>query len=209
MGERPEPGRTRRDHAQHRRAGPADRRDPAGQPARRQGGRHGHRRDGRPDRPARPRSAPVSMPTSTGQGRHRQQRARRCSACRACCAARSATCSRTPGATAPDETSVEIGSRAGHDRDPRQRPRARRAGDACASASSSPSTACRAPASATAASGLGLALVKSITERHGGSVRCEDRPGGGASFVITLPALGSPLSRAATPAGPWSGGAGL
>ncbi|MBO9649598.1 MAG: HAMP domain-containing protein [Variovorax sp.] len=35
--------------------------------------------------------------------------------------------------------------------------------------------------------GLGLALVKSITERHGGSVRCEDRPGGGASFVITLP----------------------
>lgn len=35
--------------------------------------------------------------------------------------------------------------------------------------------------------GLGLALVKSIAERHGGSVRCEDRPGGGASFVITLP----------------------
>ncbi|WPG38046.1 ATP-binding protein [Variovorax sp. EBFNA2] len=36
--------------------------------------------------------------------------------------------------------------------------------------------------------GLGLALVKSIAERHGGSVRCEDRPGGGASFVIRLPA---------------------
>jgi two-component system OmpR family sensor kinase len=36
--------------------------------------------------------------------------------------------------------------------------------------------------------GLGLALVKSIAERHGGSVRCEDRPGGGASFVIALPA---------------------
>jgi signal transduction histidine kinase len=35
--------------------------------------------------------------------------------------------------------------------------------------------------------GLGLALVKSIAERHGGSVRCQDRPGGGASFVITLP----------------------
>ncbi|RZL57884.1 MAG: HAMP domain-containing protein [Variovorax sp.] len=34
--------------------------------------------------------------------------------------------------------------------------------------------------------GLGLALVKSIAERHGGSVHCEDRPGGGASFVITL-----------------------
>ena len=38
--------------------------------------------------------------------------------------------------------------------------------------------------------GLGLALVKSIAERHGGSVRCEDRPGGGASFVICLPAKG-------------------
>jgi signal transduction histidine kinase len=35
--------------------------------------------------------------------------------------------------------------------------------------------------------GLGLALVKSIAERHGGGVRCEDRPGGGASFVIMLP----------------------
>lgn len=35
--------------------------------------------------------------------------------------------------------------------------------------------------------GLGLSLVKSIAERHGGSVRCEDRPGGGASFVVRLP----------------------
>jgi two-component system OmpR family sensor kinase len=35
--------------------------------------------------------------------------------------------------------------------------------------------------------GLGLALVKSIAERHGGSARCEERPGGGASFVIELP----------------------
>ena len=38
--------------------------------------------------------------------------------------------------------------------------------------------------------GLGLALVKSICERHGGSVRCEDRPGGGASFVVMLPVAG-------------------
>jgi len=37
--------------------------------------------------------------------------------------------------------------------------------------------------------GLGLALVKSIAERHGGSVRCEGREGGGACFVIELPSL--------------------
>ena len=35
--------------------------------------------------------------------------------------------------------------------------------------------------------GLGLALVKSIAQRHGGTVRCEARPGGGASFVVELP----------------------
>ena len=35
--------------------------------------------------------------------------------------------------------------------------------------------------------GLGLALVKSISERHGGTARCEARPGGGASFVVELP----------------------
>ena len=36
--------------------------------------------------------------------------------------------------------------------------------------------------------GLGLALVKSISERHGGTVHCEPRPGGGATFVVELPA---------------------
>jgi two-component system, OmpR family, sensor kinase len=35
--------------------------------------------------------------------------------------------------------------------------------------------------------GLGLALVKSIAERHGGTVRCEDNPGGGACFIVGLP----------------------
>ena len=35
--------------------------------------------------------------------------------------------------------------------------------------------------------GLGLALVKSISERHSGTARCEARPGGGASFVVELP----------------------
>ncbi len=35
--------------------------------------------------------------------------------------------------------------------------------------------------------GLGLALVKSIVLRHGGTVRCEGRPEGGACFVVNLP----------------------
>jgi signal transduction histidine kinase len=35
--------------------------------------------------------------------------------------------------------------------------------------------------------GLGLALVKSIAQRHGGSVRCSNRRGGGACFEIRLP----------------------
>lgn len=35
--------------------------------------------------------------------------------------------------------------------------------------------------------GLGLALVQSIAQRHQGSVHCEDNPGGGACFVVTLP----------------------
>ena len=35
--------------------------------------------------------------------------------------------------------------------------------------------------------GLGLSLVRSIVQRHGGQVNCEDRPGGGACFVVKLP----------------------
>ncbi len=36
--------------------------------------------------------------------------------------------------------------------------------------------------------GLGLALVRQIAERHGGSARCEARPGGGSRFVMEIPA---------------------
>jgi signal transduction histidine kinase len=35
--------------------------------------------------------------------------------------------------------------------------------------------------------GLGLSLVKQIAERHRGSVRCEERSGGGSCFVLALP----------------------
>lgn len=35
--------------------------------------------------------------------------------------------------------------------------------------------------------GLGLSLVKQIAERHGGSVRCEAREGGGSRFVLSVP----------------------
>jgi len=36
-------------------------------------------------------------------------------------------------------------------------------------------------------SGLGLAIVDQIVSRHHGTVAVEDRPGGGAVFVVTLP----------------------
>jgi two-component system sensor histidine kinase FlrB len=35
--------------------------------------------------------------------------------------------------------------------------------------------------------GLGLAIVRKIAIDHAGDVGLEDRPGGGARFVITLP----------------------
>jgi two-component system OmpR family sensor kinase len=36
-------------------------------------------------------------------------------------------------------------------------------------------------------SGLGLAIVRSVTDAHGGRVELRDAEGGGARFVVTLP----------------------
>ena len=38
-------------------------------------------------------------------------------------------------------------------------------------------------------SGLGLAIVRQVAEQHGGSVHAANAPGGGAEFVLELPAV--------------------
>ena len=44
-----------------------------------------------------------------------------------------------------------------------------------------------AAASAVAGTGIGLAVVRDLVALHGGTVRVEDAPGGGARFVVELP----------------------
>jgi len=45
----------------------------------------------------------------------------------------------------------------------------------------------RGPAAPTGGTGLGLSLVKGFVEALGGKVKAENRAGGGAEFIITLP----------------------
>ncbi len=49
-------------------------------------------------------------------------------------------------------------------------------------------------ASSHAGSGLGLAIVKAVADSHGGSVKLETPEGGGARFVVTLPAASVQLA---------------
>jgi len=47
-------------------------------------------------------------------------------------------------------------------------------------------------------SGLGLAIVRAVAEAHGGGVVLEHATGGGARFVVTMPASGEPAQTSTT-----------
>ena len=47
----------------------------------------------------------------------------------------------------------------------------------------------------TGGAGLGLAIASTIAAQHGGSLRCEDAPSGGARFTLRLPLLEPPFLR--------------
>jgi two-component system sensor histidine kinase KdpD len=50
----------------------------------------------------------------------------------------------------------------------------------------------RGPHTGVAGVGLGLAICRGIVEAHGGTIRAENRSGGGALFHLTIPLGGSP-----------------
>jgi len=54
------------------------------------------------------------------------------------------------------------------------------------------------PTAAGRGVGIGLSLVRRFAELHGGTADIEDRPGGGARFVIVLPCATTPAETATT-----------
>lgn len=59
----------------------------------------------------------------------------------------------------------------------------------------------RTKGSAVSGTGLGLAIVRALAEAHGGTVRAESRPEGGACFTVQLPASGRGDAEEAAEAG--------
>ncbi len=50
----------------------------------------------------------------------------------------------------------------------------------------------RIPGTATGGTGLGLSICRGLVEAHGGTLTVSNNPGGGARFVINLPAVNTP-----------------